>query len=156
MKNVLLTLSLLTFMSFTALSQADTYHTNYEQTFDFPNYGGDWIATAVLKVSVNQVRKIDKNTGDVQIQYTNNYHAHWEFYNTVTGARRAGPENQNVTGVYTFGADHYTNDRHWVYFYTNDPVFGAYHINYNILWTYNPVTGFMEVVDIQNEWSKNP
>lgn len=76
--------------------------------------------------------------------------------NTVTGERKVGPENQNVTGVYSFGADHFTNDRHWVYHYVNDPVFGAYHYVARIIWHYDPVNGRMDVEDIQNEWVKNP
>jgi hypothetical protein len=156
MKNLLLILGFLAFLPLTMFSQASTFHQKYEGTYGgaYPVYG-DWTIQVRWKTTVNQVRKTTA-TGDTEIKYTNNYNAHWEYYNTVTGEKKVGPENQNVTGVYTFNATSYTNDRHWVYHYVNDPVFGAYHINFNLFWGYNPATGFMEVMDIQNEWLRNP
>lgn len=154
MRNAILLFGLLALMPFTLFSQASTYHQNTSGTFGGA-YFGDWTINVTWKLTVNQVRKI-KDNGDTEIKYTNNYRAHWEYYNTITGERKVGPENQNVTGVFTVNATSYTNDRHWVYHYVNDPVFGAYHINFNLLWEFNPDTGFMEMIDVQNEWVRNP
>lgn len=154
MKNVMLLFGLLALMPFTLFSQASTNHIQNEGVDQGP-YFGDWVVTIRWKVNVNQVRKIN-NAGEIELKYTSHYNAHWEYYNTVTGERKVGPENQNVTGVYAIGPDYWYNDRHWVYHYVNDPVFGAYHINFNLLWEFNPDTGFMEIMDIQNEWVRNP
>lgn len=150
MKKYGLLLVLFAFVPLALQSQAETSHIKINNEFDF-DYGNGWVADVTTQLVVNQVRKIN-NQGQFEIKYTNNYREVWNYYNTETGESRVSPGVQNVTGVFTPGV---SNDRHWVTHYVKDPIFGTYHLNMNILWLFNTESGFLEIIDVQNEWTKS-
>lgn len=129
-----------------------THNDHYEGSYTIP-VTAEWVAEVVWSQVVNHVHQVNRE-GQMVTKYTIHYRDKWNYTNLVTGETATSPGVQNVTGDFITWPDGFSNDRRFIEHFVKDPIYGSAHLVFRLIWEENPETGFIEIVEIQNEWQK--